>query len=100
MRGRQLGRVSAINYRETIWSDLFPGNYHTVQCFQPAVLATETALDLSEQQRKRVVWRMDGGAGSDEQLRWLLGRGYQVLCKGLSNRRADALARDVHRWDP
>ncbi len=43
---------------------------------------------------------MDGGAGSDEQLRWLLGRGYQALCKGLSSRRADALARDVRRWDP
>jgi hypothetical protein len=43
---------------------------------------------------------MDGGAGSDEQLRWLLGRDYHVLCKGLSNRRADALAREVSRWDP
>ena len=42
---------------------------------------------------------MDGGAGSDEQLRWLLSRGYHVLCKGLSNRRADALAREVRRWD-
>ena len=42
---------------------------------------------------------MDGGAGSDEQVRWLLRRGYQVLCKGLSHRRADALARQVSRWD-
>lgn len=78
---------------------MYPGNYHTVQCFQPAVLASETALDLSEPQRKRTVWRMDGGAGSDEQVRWLLRRGYQVLCKGLSHRRADALARQVSRWD-
>jgi hypothetical protein len=63
------------------------------------VLATETALDLAAQQRKRIVWRMDGGAGSDEQLHWLLSRGYHLLCKGLSNRRADALARQVSRWD-
>lgn len=35
--GRQLVRASAIEYRETIWSKLFPGNRHTVQCFQPAV---------------------------------------------------------------
>ena len=42
---------------------------------------------------------MDGGAGSDEQLIWLLSRGYQTMAKGLSNRRAEALARQVRRWD-
>jgi hypothetical protein len=42
---------------------------------------------------------MDGGAGSDEQLIWLLGRGYQTMAKGISNRRAKALARQVCRWD-
>lgn len=42
---------------------------------------------------------MDGGAGSDEHLIWLLGRGYHVIAKGMSNRRAEALARQVQRWD-
>lgn len=42
---------------------------------------------------------MDGGSGSDEQLRWLLARDYQVLAKGYSNRRAAALANQVVRWD-
>jgi hypothetical protein len=42
---------------------------------------------------------MDGGAGSDGQLIWLLARGYQTMAKGLSNRRAEALARQVGRWD-
>ena len=42
---------------------------------------------------------MDGGAGSDGQLRWLFQRGYQVLAKGASNQRAAALARQVSRWD-
>jgi hypothetical protein len=97
--GRQLARVSAIKYGETIWSDLFAGNRLTVQCLQPAVLATESSLELAERQRKRVVWRMDGGAGSDEQLRWLLSRHYQIVAKGFSNRRAKALARQVTRWD-
>jgi hypothetical protein len=78
---------------------VYPGNRHTVQCLQPAVLATETALDLSPTQRKRTVWRLDGGAGSDEQISWLLQRGYQVVAKGMSNRRAEALARQVRRWD-
>jgi hypothetical protein len=42
---------------------------------------------------------MDGGAGSDEQLRWLLARDYQIIAKGMSNRRAKALAQQVRRWD-
>jgi hypothetical protein len=91
--------VSNVAEGETIWSELFPGNANTLSCFQPAVLAAETALDLSAQQRRRVVWRMDGGSGSDEQFLWLLERGYHVLAKGLSNRRAEALARQVSRWD-
>ena len=78
---------------------MYPGNRHTVQCFQPAVLAAENALELAADQRKRTVWRIDGGAGSDAQLQWLLARGYQVMAKGTSNRRAEALARQVRRWD-
>lgn len=99
MTGRQLARVSVIKYGETIWSDLFAGNRLTAHCLQPAVLATESSLELTESQRKRVVWRIDGGAGTDEQLGWLLARQYQLVAKGISNRRAEALARQVTRWD-
>ena len=97
--GRQLARVSATYERETVWSDLFPGNRHTIQCLQPAVLGAENALELSEKQRQRTVWRLDGGSGSDEQFRWLLARGYHLVGKGLSGRRANALAKQVKRWD-
>ena len=82
-----------------MWSELYPGNRHTVQCFQPAVLATEIALELAPEKRKRTVWRLDGGVGSDEQLLWLLDQGYQTVAKGNSNRRAEALSRQVCRWD-
>ena len=99
MTGRQLARVSAIKYRETIWSELYPGNQHTVHCLQPAVAATEIALELDLARRQRTVWRLDGGAGSDEHIRWLLGRGYHLVAKGMSNRRAVALADKVRRWD-
>jgi len=78
---------------------LYPGSRHTAKCLQPAVLATESSLELAPDQRKRVVWRFDGGAGSDEQVTWLLGRGYHLVGKGLSNRRAEALAKQVQRWD-
>jgi hypothetical protein len=94
-----LARVSVVDYRETVWSDVFPGNRHTVQCFRPAVEAAENALELSPAQRRRTVWRLDGGGGSDENLRWLLARGYHVVAKGMSNRRAESLARQVRRWD-
>lgn len=97
--GRQLARTSVVRYHETLWSDVFPGNYHTVQCLEPAILATENALDLSATRRQRTVWRLDGGAGSEQQMRWLMERGYHVLAKGLNNRRGHALARQVQRWD-
>ena len=92
--------MSAVKYRETIWSELYAGNRHTVDCLQPAVQGTEIALDLAARQRQRTVWRLDGGAGSDAHLTWLLARNYQVVAKGMSNRRAEALARQVRRWDP
>jgi hypothetical protein len=63
------------------------------------VLGTETALELSPAQRKRTVWRLDGGAGSDEHLRGLLAQDHHVMAKGMSNRRAKAWARKVRRWD-
>jgi hypothetical protein len=91
--------VSAVKQRETIWSELYPGNQHTVACFRPAVLAAENALELAERHRKRTVWRMDGGVGSDAQFRWLFERGYHVMAKGFANRRAAALARQARRWD-
>lgn len=64
------------------------------------MFASEIALDLAPAQHKRVVWRMDGGAGSDAELGWLLARNYHIIAKGTSNRRAEALAKQVKRWDP
>lgn len=91
--------MNALEAGETIWSEIYPGNRNTAECLQPAVLGAETALGLSAEQRQRTVWRMDGGAGTDEQFDWLLGRGYHVLGKGFSNRRAEALAQQVKHWE-
>jgi hypothetical protein len=82
-----------------VWLELYPGNRHTVTCLRPAVLATESSLEFASPHLARVVWRMDGGAGSDAELLWLLQRGYHVMAKGISNRRAQALAKQVKRWD-
>jgi hypothetical protein len=92
--------VRASTYHETVWSDLFPGNYLTMQCLQVAVLAVESSFDLGPAERKRTLYRLDGGAGTDENLGQLLARDYQVLAKGFSGKRAKALAAQVQRWDP
>jgi hypothetical protein len=63
------------------------------------VLGAESSLELAPQRRSRVIWRIDGGGGSDDHIRWLLSRDYQLMVKGASNRRAEALARQVTRWD-
>jgi hypothetical protein len=70
-----------------------------MQCLQQAVLAVESSFELAPEARKRTLYRLDGGSGTDENLRWLLARGYQVLGKGFSGKRAKALAAHVSRWD-
>ncbi len=70
-----------------------------MHCFKPAILAAENALDLAEKHRKRTVWRLDGGSGSEEKLRWLMQRGYQLVAKGMNHHRAKSLAQQVQRWD-
>lgn len=88
-----------MRYQETVWSNLYPGNRPTVSCVQAAAHGTQRSLELDAAQRQRTVWRMDGGAGSDDNFRWLLAQGYHVHAKGLSHRRAGAFAQRVERWD-
>jgi hypothetical protein len=71
-----------------------------VHGLEAAVLAAENALDLDFKQRQRTVWRLDGGSGSEEKLRWIVQRGYHILAKGMNYNRAEALAKRVKRWDP
>jgi len=105
--------VSATQYGETVWSELYAGSRPSVSCLQPAVLAVESvfdlapgaaapksSFDLAAARRRGVLWRLDGGFGSDDKLIWLLARNYQVIAKGFSGRRAENLAKQVVRWNP
>jgi len=105
--------VSATQYHETVWSELYAGSRPSVTCLQPAVLALESAFDLAPGQaapkssfdlaaarRRRILWRLDGGFGTDNKLIWLLQRDYQCVAKGFSGRRAENLAKQVTRWNP
>lgn len=71
-----------------------------MECLQPAVLGVESSFDLEPAMRNHVLYRLDGGSGTDENLSWLLQRGYQIVGKGFSGKRANALACHVSRWDP
>lgn len=84
-----------------------------MSCLQPAVLAVESSLDLGPgehalqrsfdldaDRRRWVLWRLDGGFGTDDKLLWLLARNYQVIAKGFAGRRAENLAKQVTRWNP
>lgn len=62
-------------------------------------MATESSLELALAQQRRTVWRLDGGSGTDDHIRWLLSRGYHVIAKGKSNFRANVLAAQAQRWD-
>lgn len=85
-------------YRESLISQLYPGWQHSSNCLQPAVEAFERQLNLPPEHRHKIVWRLDGGFGGDQNVEYLLGRGYHVLAKGASNRRAAKLAAQVKRW--
>lgn len=99
-RGRQVGRVLASAYREIVVDRLFPGNTVLFGALESMVGAAEETLSLTPSQRSRTIVRIDAGGGSVEAVNALLARGYEVLCKDFSTRRARNLAETVTQWYP
>lgn len=90
--------MSIPRYRETLLSLLYPGGQTSEAAFKPTVRRMEALLDLAPAQRARTLLRIDGGFGSDGNINWALARGYQVLAKAYSGKRAQAFARAVSTW--
>jgi Transposase DDE domain group 1 len=59
----------------------------------------ERLLRPKDRQRRRIIWRLDAGFGSDDAVKWLLSRDYQILVKGYNTRRAKKVALDVEPDD-
>jgi hypothetical protein len=61
---------------------------------------TEQLLALPAARQLRLLWRLDGGFGTDGAINWLLPRGARVLVKGFSACRAAKVVREVpeHDW--
>ena len=97
-RGRQLGRVVATLYDEIVGDRLYNGKTQLQSSLQSLVQMAEKVLDLNDAQRKRTILRVDGGGGKDEDINWLLQRGYGVLVKVKNWKRAEKLARSVQTW--
>lgn len=97
-RGRQLGRVLATQYQELVVEHLLPGTDQLAKALRPLVQATEHVLELDEGRRARTLIRVDGGGGSVSDINWLLKRGYLVLAKEYSGKRAHKLAATVVDW--
>ncbi len=97
-RGRQLGRVLATQYEEVVVDRLFAGNVQLIKALQPLVEAAETTLQLDEAKRARTIIRVDAGAGTLDDLNWLLARGYEIIAKEYSGPRVLRLAKTVTEW--
>jgi hypothetical protein len=69
---------------------------------QPLVLLAERVMQPKVHQFHRLIWRLDAGFGSDDAIKWLLARNYQLLVKGYNSRRAVKVASQVesHDWQP
>ncbi len=97
-RGRQVGRVLATQDEEVVVDRLFAGNMQLVKALQPLVQAAETTLQLDEAKRARTIIRVDAGAGTLDDLNWLLARGYEIMGKEYSGQRVLRLVKTVTEW--
>lgn len=97
-RGRQLGRVYATKYREIVFEKLYPGTVQLERNLQELVISAEKVLELSQEQHRQTIIRVDGGGGRDADINWLLEREYLILVKVKNWKRSEKLGKTVTEW--
>lgn len=97
-RGRQLGRVLATDYDEIIVDRLYDGKRQLNRSMPELVQQAQRALALDASRRRATIVRIDGGAGDDVNINWVLDEGYHLLIKLTSWRRANKLSDSVSEW--
>ena len=97
--GRQLARVHAPQYHETLFSRVYPGNQESSPTYKPTVDLLGSFLNLTPAQRQRTVLRSDAGFGSDNNIDHALNAQWRVLTKNKGGRRPTAWARKVQPED-
>lgn len=97
--GRQLARVVVAATQEIVTESLYPGNRLSMEVLKDQLVKVETVMDLQTQaDRSRVRLRLDAGFGTDENLNYVLWRGYHILAKVFSWQRSHKLAKSVTIW--
>ncbi|HSW64088.1 MAG TPA: transposase [Dissulfurispiraceae bacterium] len=99
-RGRQLGRVLATNYGESVYEHLYTGTVQLEQSLKELVCGAEEVLELDAERCRQTIVRVDGGGGTDTDINWLQERGYRVLVKVKNWQRAVKLCQTVEQWEP
>jgi hypothetical protein len=97
-RGRQLGRVLATDYDEIVVDCLADGKRQLNRSLPGLLTEAATALRLDAAKRRTTIVRVDGGAGDDANINWVLNQGYHLLTKMTSWQRAHKLSETVTAW--
>jgi hypothetical protein len=98
--GRQLYRVSASQYNELVYQQVFAGNTPsaTLENFKQMLKAAFAVLGLKAKHKRRVLIRLDGGFGTTAIINYLLEEGYQFVVKLGNAPRAIKLSQSVESW--
>ncbi|MFH1131618.1 MAG: transposase [Pseudomonadota bacterium] len=96
--GRQLARVLLPETQEIVTESLYPGNTLSCSVFKETVTKMEQILPLENQTQPSIRLRLDAGFGTDENINFALWRGYHILAKIYSGKRATKLAKSVCEW--
>jgi hypothetical protein len=98
--GRQLARVHAPQYHETLFSHLYPGNQQNIPAYIPVLQSLDQFLAFTAEQKLCTILRTDAGFGSDDNIDYALDENWQILTKGFSGQRAMSLVRkaDPQSW--
>jgi hypothetical protein len=101
-RGRQLGRVLASDYDESVVDKLYGGGRQLERAWIELLTMSEHVLELDDDadSRKQVLLRFDAGGGTDANINYALQRGYQVITKTHHWGRAKNLCASVRTWMP
>jgi len=99
-RLRKVVRIYSPSTGEIISDWLVPGNFVAENVIKETIERFEFLMNLStREQRQRFILRLDSGFGEDACLNRLLARGYHLITKMKSSRRASKLAKEVPQWD-
>jgi hypothetical protein len=100
--GRQLYRVSASQYNEVVYQQIFAGNTGSasLENFKVMLEGAFAVLGLKAKHKKRVLIRLDGGFGNAPIINYLLAQGYQFIAKLGNAPRANKLCQsiDAQEW--